>query len=315
MCAVRWAVPTRRWIWTKRVCCQTVSVESDLSPSVDLIPAGDAPTLTQTLWRRPLQCQISLKELKSPRTGLLNSDSMNTLPWELLSVFYMQLYPVVCAWERVICVARKPVTVEAERSGRNSQPDPPGGASEQSQNGTRPKRYLKPVHCRVCVCIRETLLTFMLLSLSGLLRFPNTWKCTMSKRRLAMVKVHVNVCKIRCNIKAVTHHLSLTDCSLSPPLSSPQPLQTPFLSSRPSTSLFSPPASPPSPLTGWLSAGTNTASCCLRSWGWLPREWPHGALRRSDMLTHSLCQHMKSRHSFTCPTWRHLIIQRNRYCA
>ncbi len=33
------------------------------------------------------------------------------------------------------------MTVEAERSGRNSQSEPPGGASEQSHNGTRPKRY------------------------------------------------------------------------------------------------------------------------------------------------------------------------------
>lgn len=53
----------------------------------------------------------------------------------------MQLYPVVCTWEWVICVARKPVTVEAERLGRNNQPEPPSGASEQSHNGIRPKRY------------------------------------------------------------------------------------------------------------------------------------------------------------------------------
>jgi len=31
--------------------------------------------------------------------------------------------------------------MEAERLGRNTQPEPPGGASEQSHNGTRPKRY------------------------------------------------------------------------------------------------------------------------------------------------------------------------------
>ncbi|KAM8870851.1 lethal(3)malignant brain tumor-like protein 4 isoform 5-T7 [Spinachia spinachia] len=35
---------------------------------------------------------------------------------------------------------RKPLTVEAERLPRNTQPEPPGGASEQSHNGTRPKR-------------------------------------------------------------------------------------------------------------------------------------------------------------------------------
>ncbi|CAN9514233.1 unnamed protein product [Ophioblennius macclurei] len=35
---------------------------------------------------------------------------------------------------------RKPAAVEVERSGCNSQPEPLGGASEQSQNGTRPKR-------------------------------------------------------------------------------------------------------------------------------------------------------------------------------
>ncbi|KAF7669719.1 hypothetical protein LDENG_00147160 [Lucifuga dentata] len=35
---------------------------------------------------------------------------------------------------------RKPVTVEAERSGRISQSEPQGGASEQSHNGNRPKR-------------------------------------------------------------------------------------------------------------------------------------------------------------------------------
>lgn len=53
----------------------------------------------------------------------------------------MQLYPAVCTWERVICVARKPGTVEAERLGRNNQLEPPSGASEQSHNGIRPKRY------------------------------------------------------------------------------------------------------------------------------------------------------------------------------
>nr|XP_040020739.1 lethal(3)malignant brain tumor-like protein 4 isoform X4 [Gasterosteus aculeatus aculeatus] len=36
--------------------------------------------------------------------------------------------------------SRKPLTVEAERLARNTQPEPPGGASEQSHNGTRPKR-------------------------------------------------------------------------------------------------------------------------------------------------------------------------------
>ncbi|XP_035490127.2 lethal(3)malignant brain tumor-like protein 4 isoform X4 [Scophthalmus maximus] len=35
---------------------------------------------------------------------------------------------------------RKPATVEAERVVRNNQPEPPGGASEQGLNGTRPKR-------------------------------------------------------------------------------------------------------------------------------------------------------------------------------
>lgn len=55
------------------------------------------------------------------------------------------------------------MTVEAERSGRNSQSEPPGGASEQSHNGTRPKRYSHEtirlscaveVHCRRS-CITE----------------------------------------------------------------------------------------------------------------------------------------------------------------
>ncbi|XP_077951175.1 lethal(3)malignant brain tumor-like protein 4 isoform X11 [Gasterosteus aculeatus] len=36
--------------------------------------------------------------------------------------------------------SRKPLTVEAERLARNTQPEPPGGASEQCHNGTRPKR-------------------------------------------------------------------------------------------------------------------------------------------------------------------------------
>ncbi|XP_077432334.1 lethal(3)malignant brain tumor-like protein 4 isoform X2 [Vanacampus margaritifer] len=36
--------------------------------------------------------------------------------------------------------ARKPLEVEAELSGRSSQPEPLGGASEQNQNGTRHKR-------------------------------------------------------------------------------------------------------------------------------------------------------------------------------
>lgn len=71
--------------------------------------------------------------------------------------------------------------------------------------------------------------------------------------------------------------------------SSSQPLLTASLSSKHSTSLCSPLASRRHPHTGWLSAGTNTASCCLRSWGWLPREWPLGAPRRSDVVTHSLC--------------------------
>ncbi|XP_041844306.1 lethal(3)malignant brain tumor-like protein 4 [Melanotaenia boesemani] len=36
--------------------------------------------------------------------------------------------------------SRKPVTVDAEHLGCNNQPEPLGGASEQSHNGTRPKR-------------------------------------------------------------------------------------------------------------------------------------------------------------------------------
>uniref|UniRef100_A0A3B3BDY5 L3MBTL histone methyl-lysine binding protein 1b n=2 Tax=Oryzias melastigma TaxID=30732 RepID=A0A3B3BDY5_ORYME len=36
--------------------------------------------------------------------------------------------------------SRKPVVGEADQSGCNNQPEPVGGASEQSQNGTRPKR-------------------------------------------------------------------------------------------------------------------------------------------------------------------------------
>ncbi|XP_078788754.1 lethal(3)malignant brain tumor-like protein 4 isoform X1 [Oryzias latipes] len=36
--------------------------------------------------------------------------------------------------------SRKPVIGEADQSGCNNQPEPVGGASEQSQNGTRPKR-------------------------------------------------------------------------------------------------------------------------------------------------------------------------------
>lgn len=49
----------------------------------------------------------------------------------------------VCTWEWVICVARKPGMEEAEQLGRNSQSEPIGGANEQSQNGTRPKRYCR----------------------------------------------------------------------------------------------------------------------------------------------------------------------------
>lgn len=45
-----------------------------------------------------------------------------------------------CTWEQDLCVARKPGAEEAERPGSNSQPEPLGGASEQSHNGTRPKR-------------------------------------------------------------------------------------------------------------------------------------------------------------------------------
>lgn len=45
-------------------------------------------------------------------------------------------------WKQDICVARKPTTEEAaERPGSKSQPEPPGGGSEQSHNGPRPKRY------------------------------------------------------------------------------------------------------------------------------------------------------------------------------
>lgn len=154
VCAVRWAVPTLRWIWTRRVYCQTAWVENDLSPLADLILAGDAPTPTRSLRRRPPRRLSSPKEPRSPRTGLLlnalrhstktawtHFENALTLPGGLLSVFCMQLYPVVGTWERVICVARKPVTVDAERLGRNNQPEPLGGASEQSHNGTRPKRY------------------------------------------------------------------------------------------------------------------------------------------------------------------------------
>lgn len=59
------------------------------------------------------------------------------------------------------------MTVEAERSGRNSQPEPPGGAGEQNHNGTRPKRYspetITPSCAKLFSCIREQLLTCMLL--------------------------------------------------------------------------------------------------------------------------------------------------------
>lgn len=48
---------------------------------------------------------------------------------------------------------------------------------------------------------------------------------------------------------------------------SPQPLQKPSPSNRPFMSLCSLLASPCLPHTGWPSAGTNTASCSLRSWG------------------------------------------------
>lgn len=68
---------------------------------------------------------------------------------------------------------------------------------------------------------------------------------------------------------------------LCPPL---QPPQKPSLSSRPSTSPSSPQASRPPRHTGWPSAGTSTASCSPRCWGWLPRGWLPGAPRRSDML-------------------------------
>lgn len=69
--AVRWAVPTRKWIWTRRDCCQIASAESDPSLSADLILVGVAPMLTHTLRHRPPRHPTSWKELKTPRTGLL----------------------------------------------------------------------------------------------------------------------------------------------------------------------------------------------------------------------------------------------------
>lgn len=59
-----------------------------------------------------------------------------SLPRLLFNGLCMQLCPT-----SVICVARKPELVEPERLGCSNPPEPTGGASEQSQNGTRPKRY------------------------------------------------------------------------------------------------------------------------------------------------------------------------------
>lgn len=153
MCAVRWAVRTRRWTWTRRACCQIAWVGNDPPPSVDRNLEADALILKQALPHRHPLHQSSWTEVKTPRTGLLQHKHTNSrhsvkyrytyeeLPRELLSLFYIQPLPLVCTWERVICVARKPTTLESERSGRNIQPEPLGGASEQSHNGTRPKRY------------------------------------------------------------------------------------------------------------------------------------------------------------------------------
>lgn len=81
----------------------------------------------------------------------LHANSRSPL-WKPLSprriLISMHLCPVVCTLEWVFCVARKPATVEAERLGRNNQPEPQSGASEQSHNGTRPKRYWSRLYWR-----------------------------------------------------------------------------------------------------------------------------------------------------------------------
>lgn len=75
-------------------------------------------------------------------------------------------------------VARKPATVEAERTGRSSQAEAQSGASEQSHNGTRPKRYLSLTiashHAAPeMICLFQGVI-LLLVFISGQLQFPNT---------------------------------------------------------------------------------------------------------------------------------------------
>lgn len=152
--AVRWAAHTQRWIWTRKACCQIVSAENDPSPSVDPSLVADALTKIQTLPHTAPRRRSSKREPRSPRTGVLlnvnkadspQKNSMDalwkplTFPGELLCFAFSSNFTAY-TWEQDLCVARKPGTEEAERPGSNSQPEPLGGASEQSHNGTRPKR-------------------------------------------------------------------------------------------------------------------------------------------------------------------------------
>lgn len=78
----------------------------------------------------------------------------------------------------IICVARKPATVEAERTGRSSQAEALSGATEQSHNGTRPKRYLSLTiasHYAApdMICLFQGVI-LSLVFISGQLQFPNT---------------------------------------------------------------------------------------------------------------------------------------------
>lgn len=81
------------------------------------------------------------KGWKSVKASWISLESLQQSQENACQCFACDSILSVCTWEWVFCVARKPGIEEAEQSGCNSQPEPIGGASEQSQNGTRPKRY------------------------------------------------------------------------------------------------------------------------------------------------------------------------------
>lgn len=120
----------------------------------------------------------------------------------------------VCTWEWVVCVARKPGTEEAEQSGRNSQSESIGGASEQSQNGTRPKRYRHQTSLQLQQNLDYAFggLIKYEIFLLGLLLLQNTWKCTTLKRRSETLKVYLTT-----KLNQITSLLYRNSKLISPP--------------------------------------------------------------------------------------------------